>query len=168
MGESKIPLYAFVDETGNTGHNLFDEAQPDFFTAALITKGDFDDYYRDQALALTDTLGVKSLHGKELGLGRIEAIAVDFLSLLKRAKANFFISRVEKRYLLAAKVFDSLFDSGENAAVAWHHYNLQPLRLTLAFKVAMIIDLHTAKLFWHCILEPNEKKAYELLPVICA
>ncbi len=28
-------LYAFVDETGNTGHNLFDKAQPDFFTAAL-------------------------------------------------------------------------------------------------------------------------------------
>jgi hypothetical protein len=89
MGESKIPLYAFVDETGNTGHNLFDEAQPDFFTAALITKGDFDNNYRAEALALTSTLGVESLHGKELGLGRIEAIADDFLSLLKKVKANF-------------------------------------------------------------------------------
>jgi hypothetical protein len=42
MGQSKIPLYAYVDETGNTGHNLFDAAQPHFYTAALITKGDFD------------------------------------------------------------------------------------------------------------------------------
>ena len=30
MGESKLPIYAYVDETGNTGHNLFDEVQPDF------------------------------------------------------------------------------------------------------------------------------------------
>src|SRR5208337_3716500 len=42
------------------------------------------------------------------------------------------------------------------------------LRLMLAFKVAMIVDLDTAKLFWDCILEPNEKKAYELLPKVCA
>jgi Protein of unknown function (DUF3800) len=168
MGESKIPLYAFVDETGNTGHNLFDEAQPDFFTAALITKGDFDASYRDAALVLTSTLGVDSLHGKELGLPRIEAIGEDFLSLLRKSKADFFVSRVEKRYLLATKVFDSLFDSGENAAVAWHHYNLRPFRLMFAFKLAAIIDLETGKLFWECILEPNEKKAYELLPQVCA
>jgi hypothetical protein len=168
MGELKTPLYAFVDETGNTGHNLFDEAQPDFFTAALITKGDFDNNYREQAFALTSKLDVEALHGKELGLGRIEAIGDDFLSLLERAKANFFISRVEKRYLLATKVFDTLFDSGENAAVAWHHYNLRAFRIMLAFKLAMIIDLETAKLFWECILEPNEEKAYELLPKVCA
>lgn len=168
MGESKIPLYAYVDETGNTGHNLFDEAQPDFFTAALITKGNFDARYREAALELTGTLGVESLHGKELGLGRIEAIGDEFLALLKKSRASFFVSRVEKRYLLASKLFDSLFDSGENAAVAWHHYNVRPFRLLLAFKLALIVDMETAQLFWKCILEPNEKKAYELLPLICA
>jgi hypothetical protein len=168
MGESKIPLYAFVDETGNTGHNLFDEAQPDFFTAALITKGDFDSRHSEAALALTSSLGVDSLHGKELGLGRIEGIADEFLYLLRKSQADFFVSRVEKRYLLASKLFDSLFDSGENAAVAWHHYNLRPFRLLFAFKLAMAIDMETAQLFWQCILEPNEKKAYELLPSVCA
>jgi hypothetical protein len=168
MSEPKIPLYAFIDVSGNTGHNLFDEAQPDFFTAALITKGDFDRNHRTAALALTSTLGVASLHGKELGLGRIEAIGDDFLALLRKAKADFFVSRVEKRYLLATKVFDSLFDSGENAAVAWHHYNFRPFRLMLAFELASIVDLQTAKLFWNCILEPNEQKARALLPTICA
>lgn len=168
MGESKIPIYAFIDETGNTGHNLFDEAQPDFFTAALITKGDFDVYHREAALALTNKLGVESLHGKELGLGKIESIAGDFLSLLRRSKADFFVSRVEKRYLLASKMFDSLFDSGENAAVSWFHYNARPFRIILAFKLAATADLEIGKLFWQCILEPNEKKAYEMLPGICA
>lgn len=168
MGQSKIPLYAYVDETGNTGHNLFDAAQPDFFTAALITKGNFDDSYSEAAFKLTASLGVDNLHGKELGIRRIEQIAGDFLALLNKAQARFFISRVEKKYLLATKLFDSLFDSGENAGVAWHHYNLRPLRLLLAFKLALIVDEETARLFWKCILEPNERRAYEMLPGICA
>ncbi len=49
MGELKLPIYAYVDETGNTGHNLFDEVQPDFFTGALITKGDFDVAFGENA-----------------------------------------------------------------------------------------------------------------------
>jgi hypothetical protein len=168
MGQSKIPLYCYVDETGNTGHNLFDEMQPDFFTAALITKGDFDASYSETALKLTQSLGVDTLHGKELGVGRIEAIGDGFLELLNKSQAHFFISRVEKKYLLATKLFDSLFDSGENAGVAWHHYNLRPLRLLFAFKLALAIDEETARLFWQCILEPSETKAYEALPGICA
>ena len=75
---------------------------------------------------------------------------------------------MEKKYLLASKMFNSLLDSGENAAVGWHHYNLRALRLMLAFKLAVMIDEETAKLFWKCILEPNEKRAYEMLPQICA
>ena len=110
MGESKLPLYAFVDETGNTGHNLFDEAQPDFFTAALITKGNFDISFEKRTKAIADRLKVPALHGKDLGVGRIEAVAPDLLDLLQAAKAHFFVSRVEKRYLLASKVFDTLFE----------------------------------------------------------
>ena len=72
MGASKIPLYAYVDETGNTGHNLFDVAQPDFYTAALITKGDFDLAFARPTEAIANKLGVRSLHGKELGLVRLE------------------------------------------------------------------------------------------------
>src|SRR5262249_2749479 len=86
---------------------------------------------------------------------------------LYAAKANFFVSRVEKKYLLGTKVFDSLFDSGENAAVAWHHYNLRPLKIMLAFKTAFILDEETARLFWQCILEPSQEKALAMLPGIC-
>jgi hypothetical protein len=168
MGQAKIPLYAYVDETGNTGHNLFDVAQPDFFTAALVTKGDFDTHYRERTSEMSKSLEVGSLHGKDLGVGRLEQIGDEFLTLIKKAQARFFVSRVEKKYLLATKLYDSLFDSGENAAVAWHHYNIKPLRLILAFKLASIVDVETAQMFWKCILEPNEDEAYAMLPVICA
>jgi len=168
MGESKIPLYAYVDETGNTGHNLFDEVQPDFYTAALITRGDFDIAFAAEVKAIADKLGVTALHGKELGAKRIAFVAPHLIRVLSRAKAKLFISRVEKRYLLATKVFDTFFDSGENAAVAWHHYNLRQNRLTLTFKLATCIDFETAQNFWKCILEPNEKKYMAMLLDVCA
>jgi hypothetical protein len=62
-------------------------------------------------------------------LGRLEIIADDLDALSEASRAHFFLSRVEKRYLLAVKMFDMLFDSGENAAVAWHNYNLRPLKI---------------------------------------
>lgn len=64
-------------------------------------------------------------------------------------------------------MFDSPLDSGENAAVGRHHYNLRPLRLILTFKLGFVVDEETARLFWSCILEPNEEKAYALLPKVC-
>ena len=90
-----------------------------------------------------------------------------YWTCFKRAKAHFFVSRVEKRYLLASKVFDTLFDSGENAAVAWHHYNLRALRIMLVFKLAATIDEDTARLFWQCLLEPEEEAALKTLPGVC-
>ena len=125
MGASRIPLYAYVDETGNTGHNLFDEAQPDFFTAALITNGDFDLQFARRTKMLANSLGEAQLHGKELGIRRIEESFRELIDLLYLSRARFYVCRVEKKYLIVTKLFDTIFDSGENAAVAWHHYNIK-------------------------------------------
>jgi len=37
----------------------------------------------------------------------------------------------------------------------------------LAFKMAFILDVETARLFWQCILEPSQEKALAMLPGIC-
>ena len=103
MGESKIPLFAYVDETGNTGHNIFDEKQPDFFTAALITRGNFDASHGARVAAIALALGQSSLHAKDLGMHRLESVSRDILELLVASKAMFFVSRVEKKYLLVTK-----------------------------------------------------------------
>lgn len=160
-------MYAFVDETGNTGANIFDEAQPLFLTAALITKVDFDLAYKGEYARICGLLGVSALHASELGFGRLEQVADGLLKLLKKADARFFISRVEKRYLLATKVFDTFFDSGENPAVPWQAYNIRPLRLILAFKVAYLLDERIAKLFWTMLMERSEARARTLIPEVC-
>ncbi|MCK1640179.1 DUF3800 domain-containing protein [Bradyrhizobium sp. 157] len=167
MGESKIPIYAYVDESGNTGKNIFDPSQPDYFAGALIAKGDFDIRYTDHIQKIAGKVGVTAIHANELGLGKLETIAADLYKLLSNANTQFFVSRVEKKYLLATKMFDVLFDSGENAAVAWHHYNFKPLRIILAFKLSHIIDDSIARDFWKALLMARENDARNALPPIC-
>jgi hypothetical protein len=168
MGESKIPIFAYVDESGNTGKNIFDQAQPDFFTAALVNKGDFDAIWTGRIAAIAQDIGAEAIHANELGLGKLEEIADQLYAILNKSNAHFFLSRVEKRYLLATKIFDVLFDSGENAAVAWHNYNFRPLKIMLAFKLAAVIDDGIAQEFWKCLLLPNEEESRKMLPAICA
>lgn len=167
MGESRTPLFAYVDESGNTGKNIFDKAQPDYYTAALVSRGDFDLNYGAAVRAIAAKVGATAIHANELGLGRLELIADDLLQLLVTARATFFVSRVEKKYLLATKMFDTLFDSGENAAVPWHAYNLRHLKIIGAFKLAGILTEDIARDFWACLLMPREVDARAALPPIC-
>ena len=64
-------------------------------------------------------------------------------------------------------MFDVLFNSGENAAVAWHNYNIRPMKLMLAFKLAAVIDDNIARKFWDCLLLPREEDSRKKLPEIC-
>jgi hypothetical protein len=64
-------------------------------------------------------------------------------------------------------MFDVLFDSGENAAVAWHNYNFKPLKIILAFKLSHVIDDNIAREFWKVLLMTRESDARTALPPIC-
>jgi len=160
-------MHAYVDETGNTGANIFDAAQPIFYTAALITKCNFDVAYRATWKKICDKHGIDELHASVLGFGGIEPMSRDVLSLFKKVDARFFFSRVEKSYLLTTKVFDTFFDSGENPAVPATAYNIRPLRVILTFKVAMLIDEDLAHRFWDMLMARRESDARALIPGIC-
>jgi hypothetical protein len=75
-------MYAYIDETGNTGPNLFDKSQPVFMSGALITRGDFDVLFTRRISALAKQLGCDEIHASEIGLEKIEEIAPELLSVL--------------------------------------------------------------------------------------
>ena len=87
-------MFAYVDETGNTGKNVFDPNQPDFFTGALITKTNFDVLHRNMLQSISMRAGTPALHASVIGMGPIENAADDILRLLKKIDARFFVSRV--------------------------------------------------------------------------
>lgn len=160
-------MWAFVDEAGNTGKNVLDANQPVFATAAMATKSDFDVLHAAKVKALADRLGVEELHGRELGIGGIERIAYDLAAILKKVDARFFFSRVEKRYNVAAKMVDTIFDAGENLAVPWHVYNLRPLKISLVYKFVELVDDGLAQEFWDSLMSKKRDDAYRRFVAVC-
>lgn len=155
-------MFVYVDESGNTGYRIFDPDQPVFVTAAMMTKTNFDLVMGTAIASIAKKAKVPALHASELGVLGVEAIASDLLKVIKRADARFFISRLEKRYLAAAKVFDTYFDAGENQAVPWHAYWVRPLRLTLMFKIAIyLLTEEIAQIVWECVTATSEAKSKE-------
>jgi hypothetical protein len=153
-------MYAYIDETGNTGPNLFDQSQPIFASAALITRGNFDILYASRIRASAHQIGSDQLHANLLGVSRIEQIALDLLAVLKKSDSRFFFSRVEKPFLALTKMFDTIFDATENIAVPWHVYNLRPIRILLVFKMAQILTEEVAAQFWSSLMERNKDRSY--------
>ena len=90
-------MYAYIDETGNTGNNLFDLQQPVFMSGALITKTNFDILYAKIVKELAKYSETGILHANELGLDRIDLIVNDFIKILKKSDARIYIARADKR-----------------------------------------------------------------------
>lgn len=150
-------MWAYIDESGNTGNRLFDTAQPDFITAALMTKSNFDLVWGPKVAAIAKKVDATVLHAGELGVARLDQIAIELVEMLKKADARFYISRVEKRYIAATKFFDTYFDAGENKAVPWHVYWTRPLRLTMVFKLAAyVVTKEIAETVWNCLTAGSE------------
>lgn len=160
-------MFAYIDETGNTGAKLLDEAQPNFMTAALLTRSDFDVRFADDVRAIARALGADEIHAAVLGVGRLEDIARDLLKVIRKAGPAFAIARVEKRYVVATKVFDTLFDAFENKAVPWHAYNVPTLRMPLVFKVAYILDDVAAVAFIDALMDSNDQRARSKMADFC-
>jgi hypothetical protein len=152
-------MYAYIDESGNTGANLFDPSQPNFFYGALITKRNFDEKYDDVFKKICDKLGVDELHAGELGIHRLEVIASHLLKILQKNDAKFHLCNVTKVDMAIMKLYDAYFDSGENLAIPPHVYNLRPLRILLLLKFALLLDIDLIKEFWKCFLLKNKEES---------
>ncbi len=64
-------MHFYVDETGQTGRNLFDKTQPILSYGVLSSEADLDKVAEADLAALRKTLGVERLHAAELGVHRL-------------------------------------------------------------------------------------------------
>lgn len=142
------PFHVFTDESGNTGAHAFDPNQPFFCTLSLVCSGDPTDALERLVSEATTTCGVDELHGSELGLRRIEQIAVKLANVIPDLDLRFLFTRVEKSHVVATKFFDVVFDSGLNPAVSPVHYSERGLRLPLAAKFVWCLTEDLLRKFW--------------------
>lgn len=160
-------MYCYVDESGNTGTNLFDPAQPILYYGLITSKTNLDVTAEPLLRATRTKLGVERLHANELGVGRLSEVARSLGRFALKKDVRFSLYKVVKPDHAVITFFDQVFDAGLNDAVSWHHY-WTPLRYVLVFKVACLFDEETAKAAWAARQEKNPARAAEALRAICA
>lgn len=159
-------MYCFIDESGNTGLELFDANQPILYYGLLTAQVNLDIVAEPLLKELRQSLGVKRIHANELGVARLTNIADKLVWFSKKNDLRFSLLKVVKPDHAIICFFDQVFDSGLNKAVPWHHY-FTPLRYVLVFKVAHLFDEALAKDAWRARREQNTARAAQMLTKLC-
>jgi hypothetical protein len=140
-------VYFYVDESGHTGPNLFDPAQPVLYYGVLSSPRNVDALALPDVLRLRNAFGVERLHASELQAEQFEALGPSLSSLQKRLDLRFDIYEVHKRDHAIIAFFDQIFDCHMNPAVAWHHY-WTPMRYFLLLNLATLFDEALGRKAW--------------------
>ena len=165
LGESF--LHAYIDESGNTGFNLFDVAQPNFLSVAMSSQVDFDDVFQERVRQISQNAGVDFLHASELGLDGVESIAGSVIELVDFSQVRFYFAAVNKRDVAAMKFYDAIFDPGENPAAPRHSYVIRSLKFVLLLKFLAILEEEDIRLFWKAMTSsPSQESEREAMSAI--
>lgn len=159
-------LFFYVDESGHTGANLFDENQPILYYGVLSSKVNIEVLAEKQLSVMRKKVGVSRLHANELGNGGIVQIIDELKSLQKYYSIKFDIYRVAKADHALISFFDQVFDQGVNPAITWSGY-WTPMRYALLLKLASLFDEEILKIAWKARIELNDKKSEVGLIEVC-
>lgn len=159
-------MYFYVDESGNTGLNLFDSTQPDLFYGMLSSRVNLDVLVEPHLRVLRQRLGVERLHAKDLGIGPISSIAPALLELVEKYDIRFSLYKLVKIDYAVIQFFDQVFDQGLNPAVGWTTY-WTPMRYVMLLKLASLFDEDLAKLAWAARTERQSSKSEDQLREVC-
>ncbi len=159
-------MYCYVDESGNTGLELFDKDQPILYYGVLSATVNLDIVAEPFLRDMRKKLGVARLHANQLGVAKLTEIAEPLTRFSKKKDLRFSLLRVAKQDHALISFFDQVFDSGMNKAVPWHHY-FTPLRYVLLFKVCRLFDEKLASDVWMARREKNPAKCADMLISVC-
>lgn len=155
-------MYFYVDESGQTGLNLFDESQPVLYYGVLSSPVDLNVRARKAVEGMRTKFGVDRLHAADLGVAKLSTIAGKLAVIQKECSVNFDIYKIDKADHAVISFFDQVFDQGLNKAVPWTSY-WTPLRYLLLAKLAFLFDRSTASKAWAARIERNDTRSNEKL-----
>lgn len=159
-------MFFYVDESGHTGPNLFDSAQPMLYYGVLSSRLNLDTVAESTLASMRRSLQVPRLHAAELGVGRLVDVSPGLVDLAKRLEMRFDIYRVAKPDHAIICFFDQVFDQGMNPAVTWTGY-WTPLRYVLLLKLASLFDEDLARKAWVARIEPKDQISLPLMQEVC-
>lgn len=152
----------YIDESGHTGLNLFDNSQPVLYYGMISSPFDLNITARPFVERLRAHFDVDRLHANKLGAGRILSIYHKLEAIKRKNKISVDIFKIFKKDYAAISFFDQIFDQGVNKAVPWSSYET-PLRYILLQYTAMLWDEKSLKASWDARLEKNNQRSNEML-----
>ena len=132
-------MFFHIDESGNTGNNLFDENQPRLSYGVLSSKTNADARCIDIHKKALATIDKDIIHANELGAQGLQKIAPHLFEMQKKMRFDFDYYFIEKPTLALVAFFDDVFDSALNEAVRWDTY-WTPFRYLIIHKLAFLFD----------------------------
>lgn len=159
-------MFYFVDESGNTGLELFDPNQPTLYYGVICAQANLDVIAQPLLKELRRELNVDRIHANELGVARLSGVAERLIRFSKKNDVRFSMLKVSKPDHAIICFFDQILDSGMNDAVPWVHY-FTPLRYILLFKMAYLFDEPMAKRAWAARKERNPARCAKMVVELC-
>lgn len=159
-------MFFYVDESGHTGSELFDAAQPVLYYGVISSDVNLDVLADERLIPLRKRLGVDRLHAAQLGVGRLATIADELVAMQKKFDLRFDLYQVNKPDHAVICFYDQVFDQAINPAVTWTSY-WTPLRYILLLKLASLFEEDDARLAWSARTDTNRARANEKLIEVC-
>ena len=159
-------MFFHIDESGNTGMNLFDKNQRHLSYGVLSSRLNIDLLGKSVHRKMTRRLGVPVLHANEMGVSGMVKIADQLHALQKKFRFSFDYYYIEKQAYALVLLFDAVFDAGLNKAVKWDLY-WTPMRFAAIHLLAQLVDEELLREAWAlCITKKGEvdpKRIIDLL-----
>ena len=140
-------MFFHIDESGNTGMNLFDENQRRLSYGVLSSKLNVDVLGLTAHKEMTKRLGVDALHANEMGVGGLAKIEDVLYALQRKFRFGFDYYYIDKPVHALVVLFDAVFDAGINDAVKWELY-WTPFRFPAIHNLTQIVDEDLLKEAW--------------------
>lgn len=147
-------MHFYIDESGNTGNNLFDESQPIISYGVLSTKSNIDIIGRNIYNKILQITQSESMHANELGINKIIKIIPLLYQLHEKMSFNFDYYFVDKKFFALIAFFEAVFDAGSNKGVKWEWY-WTPLRFIIILDLLNWLDDELLKASWNLCIDNN-------------
>lgn len=149
-------MFLHIDESGNSGNNLFDRDQQVLSYGVLSSRWDVDAHARDEATAIAGKTGGQGLHANKLGPAGLRGTADFLVELHERFEFCFDYYYIHKRAFAVVTFFNAVFDAGVNPAMKWDWY-WTPLRFPLVGVLGGLLDEDLLRESWRLCLVPRKR-----------
>ena len=149
-------MFFHIDESGNSGNNLFDANQPVLSYGVLSSRFDVDTHGTTEQASILQKLGEQSIHANKLGDVGLSKIAHALVDLHNKFDFGFDFYFVHKPSFAVVTFFNAVFDAGINDAMKWDWY-WTPIRFPLIASLSQILDEPLLQESWRLCLVAQKK-----------